>query len=65
MIGRFFVIFLSVFAALGGVGVWMIKRSEKKGTSEKDDVLSEKVVNNVFDLEDRFNRARYMDKDGN
>ena len=31
---------------------------------DQDQVLSEKTVNNVSDLNDRFNRARYMDEDG-
>ena len=69
MIGRLFVGFLIVVAALGVIGICMIRRANaKKAPSEKTEeerALSEKTVNNVFDLEDRFNRARYMDQDGN
>ena len=60
-LGKLFVGFLAVVAALGGVGLWQRRRSSPK---DEDELLSQKTVENVFDLNDRFNRARYQDKDG-
>lgn len=67
-LGRVFVGFLAVVGALGGVGLWQIKRKSKEENSseqEEEGVLSQKIVDNVFDLKDGLNRARYMDNDGN
>ena len=52
--------FLAVFAVLGIIGIWMQKR-KKAGNSGA--VRSD--TENVADLNDRFNRARYMGQDGN
>ena len=66
-IGKLFTAFIAVVVLLGIVG-WAIARRKaaNKGAlaDDQDQVLSEKTVNNVFDLKDRFNRARYMDEDG-
>ena len=63
--GQLFIVFITVVVLLGIVGWAMAKRkAAKKGASADDQVLSEKTVNNVSDLNDRFNRARYMDEDG-
>ena len=43
-------------AVLGIVGIVMLKKKGK--TETRDD------TENVVDLNDRFNRARYMDEDG-
>ena len=65
--GQLFIVFITVVVLLGIVG-WAVTRrnAAKKGASadDQDQVLSEKTVNNVLDLNDRFNRARYMDEDG-
>ena len=63
--GQLFIVFITVVVLLGIVG-WAVARRKaaKKGASADDQVLSEKTVNNVSDLNDRFNRARYMDEDG-
>ena len=61
MIGRFMLIFLIVIAVLGIIGIWMLKRN--KGGSGREHSRSD--TENVADLNDRFNRARYMDQDGN
>lgn len=45
-----------VIAVLGIVGIVMLKKKGK--TETRDD------TENVVDLNDRFNRARYMDRDG-
>lgn len=65
--GQLFIVFITAVVLLGIVG-WAVARrnSAKKGASadDQDQVLSEKTVNNVLDVNDRFNRARYMDEDG-
>ena len=62
---QLFIVFITAVVLLGIVG-WAVARrnAAKKGASADDQVLSEKTVNNVSDLNDRFNRARYMDEDG-
>lgn len=66
-LGMLFVVFLGAFTTLGCIGLWQSKREAKKGRapSEEEAALSQKTVDNVLDLNDRFNRARYMDEDGN
>ena len=57
---------ICLVALLGLIGFIMAKRRAAKGEADpsgEPEVLSEKTVNNVFDLRDRFNRARYMNKD--
>ncbi len=63
--GQLFIVFITAVVLLGIVG-WAVARrnAAKKGASADDQVLSEKTANNVSDLNDRFNRARYMDEDG-
>ena len=60
MIGRFMLGFLAVVVVLGIIGIWMQKRKKagNSGTSRSD-------TENAADLNDRFNRARYMGQDGN
>ncbi|MBR4907013.1 MAG: hypothetical protein IKZ44_09230 [Clostridia bacterium] len=52
----FFVIFFGAIAVLGIVGIVMIRRKKLQNT--RDD------AENAVDLNDRFNRARYMNEDG-
>ena len=61
MIGRFMLIFIIVVVVLGIIGIWMLKRN--KGVSGRNSSRSD--TENAADLNDRFNRARYMDQDGN
>ncbi|MBR5257801.1 MAG: hypothetical protein IKT23_08460 [Clostridia bacterium] len=61
MLGKIFWIFLAVFAALGAVGLVLARLRAKKGL--KGDGLPDHGVENVADLNDGFNRARYMDRD--
>ena len=61
MIGRFMLIFIIVVVVLGIIGIWMLKRN--KGGAGR--TTSRSDTENVADLNDRFNRARYMDQDGN
>ncbi len=58
--GKLFVGFLIVVAVLGVVGLLMAHRAKKRGEAEP----SSNVTENVADVNDRFNRARYMSKDG-
>lgn len=53
----FFAIFFGAIAVLGIVGIAMIRR--KKLQDSRND------TENVSDLNDRFNRARYMSEGGN
>ena len=61
MIGRFLIGFFAVVAILGIIGVWMLKR-KKAGRTGADAPKS--ITENIADLNDRFNRVRYMDQDG-
>lgn len=61
MIGRFMLIFIIVVAVLGIIGIWILKRN--KGEASRNSSRSD--TENAADLNDRFNRARYMDQDGN
>ena len=61
MIGRFMLIFIIVVAVLGIIGIFMQKR--KKGDAGRSTSRSD--TENAADLNDRFNRARYMGQDGN
>ena len=65
--GQLFIVFITAVVLLGIVGWAVARRNAAKKCASADDqdqVLSEKTVNNVSDLNDRFNRARYMDEDG-
>ena len=64
--GKLFFGFLAVVAVLAIIGFFQKKRDAKKGarSPEEDDILSQKTVENVLDLNDLFNRARYQGKDG-
>ena len=59
----------ALIAVFGIIGAVMAIVAKKRKTApepepEDNDVLPEKVVENVADLNDRFNRARYMSEDG-
>jgi hypothetical protein len=56
MIGKFMIAFFAAIAVLGFVG-FLLSRG-KSAEKERDD------IGNVGDLNDRFNRARYMAGDG-
>ena len=63
--GKLFFGFLAVVLVLAILGFFLKRRDAKKnGPSDEEEVLSQKVVSNVTDLNDNFNRARYMDQDG-
>ena len=59
-LGKLFVGFLIVIVVLAVVGFWMKKRNGEKLADEKE---AQKAFDNAVDLNDRFIRARYMDKE--
>ena len=63
--GKLFFGFLALVLVLAILDFFLKKRDAKMGyTSPEEDALSQKTVINVADLNDDFNRARYMDQDG-
>ena len=60
--GKLFFGFLLLVAVLALIGYLQTRRSP--ADKAEDEVLSQKTVDNVLDLNDHFNRARYQDKDG-
>lgn len=66
-LGKLFIGFIAAVVLLGIVGWIVSKRNagrKDSGSDQADEILPEKTVNNVLDVRDRFNRARYMDEDG-
>ena len=61
-VGEILLIALAVFVVIGAIGFLMKKRNPGK---ESGEAAMEKAMDNVVDLNDRFNRARQMDRDGN
>ncbi len=60
MFGKIFAIFLAVFIVLGVTGYVISRRRAKRG---EGDGLPDHGLENLVDLNDRFNRARYMNQD--
>ena len=64
--GKLAIGFVAVLAILGIIGLVMKAYAKKKGVpveDEGDEVIPMKEVENVLNLNDRFNRARYMEED--
>ena len=61
-VGQILLIFFAVIIVLGVIGLWQKKRNPGKESGE--DAI-DKAMDNVIDLNDRFNRARYQDGDKN
>ena len=59
MFGTFMIVFFAVLAVLALIGFWM----KKKNPASNDLRNPDKVLENVADLGDRFNRARYQEQD--
>ena len=57
-----FLVLVALLALIGGIIAW--RRAAKGEAPQENDVLSEETVDNVLNLNDRFNRARYQDEDG-
>lgn len=62
--GKLFFGFLALLALLAILGFFLKRKDIRDGTAQEEDVLSQKTLSNVADLNDDFNRARYMDQDG-
>ena len=70
MLGQIFIPIFALFVLLFFIGLlqgWL-KRRKNKGAplaeEEKIEFFDEETIGNVHNLNDQFNRARYMDKDG-
>ena len=61
-VGQLLLGFLAIIVLLAVVGFRMKKK--RGGDPDETEKAQEKVLENVTDLNDRFNRARYMDQDG-
>ena len=59
IIGLLFLAFIVLVAVLGVIGLGLKRRDRENA----EDILPEKTLENVADLNDRFNRARYQDDD--
>ena len=65
--GKLFFGFLAAVVLLAILGFFLVRRDKKMNPSAREEdpaLLSERAVGNVQDLNDRFNRPRYMDQDG-
>lgn len=62
-LGIICVVFFSALAVFAAIGLILKFRSKGK-ENEKKERSSEQTVENAADLLDRFNRARYQNKDG-
>ena len=62
--GKLFFGFLALLALLAILGFFLKRRDVRDGADQEEDVLSQRTVGNVADLNDDFNRARYMDQGG-
>ena len=63
-VGKLFFGFLAVLALLAILGFFLKRKDRRDGAAQEEDLLSQRTVGNVADLNDHFNRARFMDQDG-
>ena len=61
MLWRTILALVAFIAVMGIIGLIQRKRKAAQAGSADEEV--DKAVNNVIDLNDKFNRARYMDQD--
>ena len=57
-VGDILLIAAAIILVLTSIGFWMKKRSSSNADAGK------KITENVADLNDKLNRARYMNQDG-
>ena len=57
-VGDILLIAAAVILVLTAIGFWMKKRSAGNADTDKE------ITENVADLNDKLNRARYMNQDG-
>ena len=60
--GKLFFGFLEVVGALALIGFW--QKRKFPSPKDKDGIMPQETIDNVLAVKDRFNRARYMDRDG-
>ena len=60
MFGTFMIVFFAVLVVLAVIGLWIKKNTPQSNNIKEPD----KVLENVADLADNFNRARYKEQDG-
>ena len=60
MFGTFMMVFFAVLVVLAVIGLWIKKNTPQSNNIKEPD----KVLENVADLADNFNRARYQEQDG-
>jgi hypothetical protein len=60
MFGTFMIVFFAVLVILAVIGLWIKKNTPQSNNIKEPD----KVLENVADLADNFNRARYQEQDG-
>ena len=60
MFGTFMFVFFAVLVVLAVIGLWIKKNTPQSNNIKEPD----KVLENVADLADNFNRARYQEQDG-
>ncbi|QUC66897.1 hypothetical protein [Aristaeella hokkaidonensis] len=60
MFGTFMIVFFAVLVVLAVIGLWIKKNTPQSNNIKEPD----KVLENVADLADNFNRARYQEQDG-
>ena len=60
VLGRIALVLIALVALLGGIGFILERRAKRRG-EQTDAERSE--TENVANLNDRFNRARYMNED--
>ena len=61
-VGEILLIALAVIVVIGAIGFRMKKRNPGK---ESGEAAMDKAMDNVVDLNDRFNRARQIGQNGN
>ena len=61
VLGRIAIVLVIAAAVLGVVGMLLAKRKAKRGDKQTE---PKNVTGNFTDLNDQFNRARYMEEDG-
>ena len=62
-LGKLFFGFLEIIGALALIGFW--QRRKSPFPKDKDGAMPQETLDNVLNLNDRFNRARYMEEDRN
>ena len=60
MLWRTILALLAFIIVMGAIGLVWKRKTSRKGADDKE---LDKTVGNVIDLNDNFNRARYMDND--